>query len=99
ASLEEDTPGRPVSLRGVISQGGEEFYVYIYENTRNMQKSIQYANRFLIQILVIILVFGSAFAYLLSRWLVRPISDIQRVTEKIAQNDFSSRVTEKMPRN
>lgn len=91
--------GKPIILYGLITQGGQDFYVYINENTRVIRKGVAYANRFLVEILIITMLLGSVFAYALSTWIVRPLERIQYVTNRLAQNDFSQRLPENQPPN
>lgn len=93
------TPGQPIVLYGLISQGGNDFYVYISENTRVMSKGVAYANHFLLYILIIALIFGTVFAYFLARWIVKPVEKIQQVTNRLSQNDFSVRIPDRQPNN
>lgn len=94
-----DELGKPIVLYGRIAQRDSQFYVYISENTRVMRRSIAYANKFLIYILIVAVILGTVFAWFLARWIVRPIEKIQHVTTKLSQNDFSVRLPERQPNN
>ncbi len=91
--------GKPIVLYGLVTQEGQDFYVYISENTRVMRKGVAYANHLLVEILIITMLLGSVFACVLSTWIVRPLERIQYVTNRLAQNDFSQRLPENQPPN
>lgn len=99
ASYEEELTGKPISLYGLITQNDQDFYVYITEYTRIMRRAIAYVNNFLADVLLLLMVLGSIFAYFLAGWIVRPVLDIQKVANKMAQNDFSVRIADKQPKN
>ncbi len=63
----ENLEKKPVCLYGLIEQQDHLFYVYIYENTTVIRRSVDYANHFLMDVLVVALVFGGFFAYLVAR--------------------------------
>ncbi|MEE0420646.1 MAG: HAMP domain-containing sensor histidine kinase [Lachnospiraceae bacterium] len=87
----ENLEKKPVCLYGLIEQQDHLFYVYIYENTTVIRRSVDYANHFLMDVLVVALVFGGFFAYLVARKIVKPVENIRMVAKKIAENDFSVR--------
>lgn len=99
ASYHKEASGKPIVLYGLVEQGGRRFYVYISENTRVMRRSISYANHFLKVILLMTMALGSIFAYRLASYIVRPVEKIQRVTNRLSQNDFSERIPDRQPNN
>lgn len=99
ATYHESEHGKPLYLHGLISQGNQNFYVYIYESTRVLRRSIRYVNHFLREILVVVLVLGSLFAFCLATWIVKPVARIQKAANRLAKNDFSVRLPDKQPRN
>ena len=99
AVYSEADSGNPIALYGLIHQGGGKFYVYIYENTRIMHKGLAYANNFLLDILILVIICGTFFAYGLAFWIGKPVINIQKVTNRLAQNDFSVRLPDKQPKN
>lgn len=58
AVYEKDVYRKPVSLYGLIRQDGHTYYIYIYENTYSIRKSIGYVNHFLMMTLLVALIFG-----------------------------------------
>lgn len=59
-----------------------------------IRRSIRYVNSFLNGILLVALVLGSAFAWVICSQIVNPIQKITRVAQKITENDFSVRASE-----
>ena len=92
AMTDETESGTRISLKGKIIQKEKEYYIYIYENTNIIRKSVYYANHFLVYVLLILMILGGVFAYFAAVRIVKPIEKINRVTKKIAENDFSVRV-------
>ncbi|MDO5426148.1 MAG: HAMP domain-containing sensor histidine kinase [Eubacteriales bacterium] len=92
---EKDT-SKPISLRGLVCQDGKNFYIYIYEYTTVIRRSIDYVNNFLKMVLVIALAAGCLFAWFLSGKLLRPLERIRLVSEKLAKGDYSVRIEEKV---
>lgn len=90
---------KPIALRGLISKDGQDFYVYIYENTWIMQKNISYVNHFLSEVFIVMVFLGTVFAFALATWIVKPVEKIQKVANKLAQNDFSARIPDHQPNN
>lgn len=89
----------PISLRGLITQNGQTFYVYIYENTWVTHRNISYINHFLSEVFVVMVLLGTVFAFALATWIVKPVEKIQKVTNQLAQNDFSARIPDHQPKN
>ncbi len=92
AVIDKDDVRAKVSLKGKIVQKDKTYYVYIYENTDIIRKSVYYANHFLIYVLLILIILGGIFAYAAAVSIVKPIEKINDVTKKITENDFSVRV-------
>lgn len=94
AVYQEDSSRKPIRLYGLIRQDARDYYIYIYENTTTIRRSIRYVNSFLNGILLVALVLGSAFAWVICSQIVNPIQKITRVAQKITENDFSVRASE-----
>ena len=92
AVIDKDDTRAKVSLKGKIVQDDKTYYIYIYENTDIIRRSISYANHFLVCVLLLLMVLGGIFAYAAAVRIVKPIEKINEVTKKIAENDFSVRV-------
>lgn len=92
AELDEGETGTKIILRGKMQQKENIYYVYIYEDTDIISKSVAYASHFLGYELLILIVLGGIFAYIASVRIVKPIEEMNRVTKKIAENNFSVRV-------
>lgn len=88
---------KPITLMGLIEQDGSSFYVYIYEYTTVIRRSVDYANRFLVEILILSLVLGIGFSWIISSKIVKPVQNISSVANMIAENDFSVRAAELIP--
>lgn len=97
AVYEKDVYRKPVSLYGLIRQDGHTYYIYIYENTYSIRKSINYVNHFLMMTLLVALILGSGFAWLICSQIVKPVVRISNVAKKISENDFSVRASESIP--
>lgn len=94
AIYQKDVFRKPVSLFGLMNQDGHKYYIYIYENTTTIRRSINYVNDFLIAVLLIAVVLGIVFAWIICSVIVKPIQNVSTVTKKIAENDFSVRASE-----
>lgn len=92
AVFHKEETGSPISLYGLISQKGTDFYVYIYENTRIMHFGISYAARFLWKIFIILLILGPLFAFVFSARISKTLGQIQQMITRISRNDFSMRL-------
>lgn len=99
AVYSEEEKSKPISLCGLITQNGQDFYVYIYENTWVMSRNISYVNHFLSEVLIGIVLLGTVFACALATWIVKPVERIQKVANRLAQNDFSARIPDHKPNN
>lgn len=95
----QDKQGKPLILHGRLTQDNCTFYIYICESTKSLRRSITYVNQYLRQIFVVILVLGSIFAFCLATWIVKPVTRIQNVTNRLSKNDFSVRLPDKQPKN
>ena len=99
AFFNEKATGKPLCLHGLIIQDDENFYVYIYESTRVLRRSVKYARHFIQEILLVVLILGTIFAFCLATWIVRPVDRIQKVANRLSKNDFSVRLPDKQPKN
>lgn len=89
---------RPViRLYGKIESDNEIFYVYIYETIYSLIKSTAYINNFLKVDLVLAMILGSIFAWIVCSKIVKPVQNISQVAQKITENDFSVRASESVP--
>ena len=94
AVYDKHSPRKPISLYGLVRQNGQTYYIYLYEYTTIIRRSIDYANRFLRNILVFSTILGACFAWLICTVIVKPVQNISNVAEKIAENNFSVRANE-----
>lgn len=90
----KEKTGFPLSLCGRITQNGQDFYIYLSENTRLMHYSISIAGRYLLIVLGIFIVLGTVFSCFLAGKIVRPVQKIQDVANRLSKNDFSVRLPE-----
>ncbi|MDY3918549.1 MAG: HAMP domain-containing sensor histidine kinase [Candidatus Limivivens sp.] len=97
AVYQKDIIRKPISLYGLVLQEDELYYVYLYEYTTVIRRSIDYVNRFLIGVLGVALLAGSAFAWIVAGKIAGPIEQIRQVSEKIAGGDLSARIVKRMP--
>ncbi len=94
----EEGNNRPsIRLYGKIESGGDIFYIYIYENIYSLEKSTAYINNFLKVDLILAMVLGSIFAWIICSKIVKPVQNISQVAQKISDNDFSVRASESIP--
>lgn len=91
--------GKPVRLYATIRQENNLYYLVIYENTKNMHKSIQYTQIFLVIILLVFLGMSCIFSFFLANEIARPVMAIRKTTDKLARKDYSARIMDKMPAN
>lgn len=92
AKAELDAEKKRIILRGKIQQKENRYYVYIYEDIAVIRKSVEYSSHFLNNVLFILIILGGIFAYIAAVRIVKPIEEMNHVTKKIAENDFSVRV-------
>lgn len=97
AIYRKDVSRKPVSLFGLAVQDGHKYYIYIYENTTSIRRSIDYVNHFLVDILLLAVALGIIFAWIICSKIVKPVQDVRTVAQKIAENDFSVRASESLP--
>lgn len=97
AIYRKDVSRKPVSLFGLVIQDDHKYYIYIYENTTTIRRSIQYVNTFLIDVLLIAVVLGIGFAWIICSLIVKPVQNVSNVAQKIAENDFTVRASESIP--
>lgn len=88
AELDEGETGTKIILRGKMQQKENIYYVYIYEDTDIISKSVAYASHFLGYELLILIVLGGIFAYIASVRIVKPIEEMNRVTKKLPKIIF-----------
>lgn len=81
-------------LLGKFSQDKVKYFVCIKENVGKVYSALFYTEKFLIFVVVMSLVAGCIVMYWQSRRIAKPIEDIARVSQKIAERDFSVRATE-----
>lgn len=83
-----------LKLRGIVKQEGISYYVYIRDKMQNVYSSFQLTENFMLGMFVIALAFGSVIMYFLSRNLVKPIQNVARVAESLAERDFREKAEE-----
>lgn len=81
-------------LLGKFNQDKVKYYVCIKENVQKVYSALFYTKKILIFVVVMSLVAGCVFMYMQSRRIAKPIEDIARVSQKIAERDFSVRAKE-----
>lgn len=92
ATANRTEEGTKICLRGKIVQDGGTYYVFIYENTGILQKSISYVQDFSRYVLLVLVILGRIFACFAAVRIAKPVEEMNRITQKIAENDFSVRV-------
>lgn len=97
AVYERDIARKPIVLKGLIRQENRNYYVYLYENTTVIRRSVTYVNEFLRGVVVIAMLLGIVFAWVLSKAIVGPVERIRSITGKIAEGDYSARLEKPMP--
>lgn len=97
AIYRKDVFRKPVSLFGLVIQDEHKYYIYIYENTTSIRRSIEYVNHFLVDILLLAVALGIVFAWIICSKIVKPVQNVRTVAQKIAENDFSVRASESVP--
>ena len=83
-----------LKLLGIVKQEGICYYICIRDKVQNVYSSFRFTEKFMLGMFVIALVFGSIIMYYLSRNLVKPIRDVARVAESLAERDFRERAEE-----
>ncbi|OPJ61435.1 sensor histidine kinase [Clostridium oryzae] len=83
-----------IDLYGIIKQGGRDYYIYIYEYTSQLKNELEYSEKFLILILIVLILVGGVLIFFLTDKITKPIKKIDIVANKISQMDFSEQIQE-----
>ena len=75
-------------LIGKLSDGS---YIYLRSPLESVKESINISNTFLLNITAFLLVFSSALTYFISRGFTKPIRDLNEMTKKMSDLDFSEK--------
>lgn len=90
---------QPISIRGIVNQDGDSYYVYMSESIWSLRQSVAYTKKQLIQALAAVLLCNILFSFFLARWIAKPLGQIQKATEKMANRDYTVRLPKKYPKN
>lgn len=92
ARYEQNDSGGRVVLRGKHTWDGKLYYIMITESVSLINRSTAYAQRVLLVVICVFLVFGAILVQRLSRGIGRPVEEAARIARKIANKDFSEHV-------
>lgn len=81
--------------RGIISQDGHKYYVYIYETKTGIKIHFSYMNLFFRVICIIALVVSIGLSCVISDRITKPIKQIERNTKNAINNKFNVNLDEK----
>ncbi|MBD5545162.1 MAG: HAMP domain-containing histidine kinase [Lachnospiraceae bacterium] len=85
---------KTLKLLGIVRQDGVPYYVCIRDKVENVYSSFQITEKFMMVMFVIALAIGSLLMYLFSRNLARPIRNVARVAQRLAERDFEEKADE-----
>jgi Signal transduction histidine kinase len=85
---------RLINLCGIINQKGKNYYVYVYEKTSTIKGVMEYSEKFMNLILIILILIGGGMVFYLTDKITKPIKKIDDIATKISQMDFSERIQE-----
>ncbi len=94
AKYEKIKSGGRVVLRGICEQGGDQFYIMITQSSFVIDRSTAYARSVLFLVIAAFLIFGTICARILAKSIGRSVENAARVARKIADKDFSEKVSE-----
>lgn len=83
-----------LKLLGIVKQEGLSYYICIRDKVQNVYSSFQFTEKFMLVMFAIALAFGSIIMYFLSRNFTRPIREMARVAEGLAERDFREKAEE-----
>lgn len=84
-----------IAGRGIISQKGHDYYVYIYEYKTNMKIHFSYYNLFFAIIGILTAIVGIVVSIITSNRICKPIKQIEKDTQEAIQNNYSIDINEK----
>lgn len=73
--------------------------MYMSESIWSLRQSVAYTKKQLIQALAAVLLCNILFSFFLARWIAKPLGQIQKATEKMANRDYTVRLPKKYPKN
>lgn len=83
-----------IRLLGIINQGEHSYYVSIRDNLKSIDGSFRFTVKILICVFLVAMATGSGIMYIMSKRLVNPINQLEGVSRKLAQRDFSEKAEE-----
>ena len=81
-------------LFGKFSQDKIRYFVCVKENVQKVYSALFYTEKFLVYVVAFSILTGCAVMYWLSRLIAKPIEELSRVSQKIAERDFTVRAKE-----
>lgn len=81
--------------RGIISQNGHRYYVYIYELKTNMQIHLSYYKLFFGIIVILTAIVGVIVSIITSNMICKPIKQIEENTRDAVNNNYNVNISEK----
>ena len=94
AEYEKIKTGGRVVLRGIHEQDGHKFYIMVTQSSGAIDRSTAYARRVLLLVIAVFLIFGTICVHMLAKGIGRSVGNAARVAKKIAEKDFSEKVSE-----
>lgn len=79
-----------INLFGRLSNG---YLIFIRSPIQSIKDSVRISNRFLIFIGLISIIIGSVCAFLISKHLTRPLTELDKIAQKMSNLDFSQKYT------
>lgn len=80
--------------RGILSQNGHKYYLYIYELKTNMQIHLSYYKLFFGIIVIVTAIVGVIVSIITSNMICGPIKQIERHTREAVNNNYNVNISE-----
>ena len=83
-----------ISGRGIITQNGNKYYLYVYELKSNMKIHLSYYKLFFGIMLILVAVVGVIVSGVISNRICKPIRQIEENTKLAVKNNFELNINE-----
>ena len=83
-----------ISGRGIISQKGHQYYVYIYELKTNMKIHFSYYTLFFGIMIILVAIVGIIVSVIISNMICKPIKQIEANTREAVNNNYNINISE-----
>nr|MBQ8252892.1 HAMP domain-containing histidine kinase [Lachnospiraceae bacterium] len=99
AEVIKNKAGDIAVVRGMLNDQGEVYYIYVYSNLKNARTNVIYSQYVMGISFVLGLLLFWLFMSVVVKKMMRPVSDLRTVTEKLDKGEYDARILQKMPDN